>query len=100
MYDQHKYKAASTQCEIAWYLDRQIRQATTLQDVLEKAKTGKYPYYLIPYVPQTAPIIQELRNKFESEFIQGQARISNKYGFTYKGGMMSYFLFNLNKPIN
>lgn len=100
MYDQHKYKAASTQCEIAWYLDRQIHTAQTIYEVLEKAKTGKYPYYLIPYIPQTNQIVQELRKKFESEFIQGQPRISNKYGFTYKGGMLNYFLFNLNKPIN
>lgn len=95
MYDQHEFKAASTQCEIAWYLDRQIHTAQTLNNVLEKAKTGKYPYYLIPYAPQTASIIQELRNKFKYEFIQGQARVSNKYGFTYKGGMLSYFLFDL-----
>jgi len=96
MYEQHEYKAASIQCEIAWYLDRQIHTAKTLDEVLEKAKTGKYPYYLIPNVPQLAPIINELRKRYTFEYIPGQQRVSTKHGFTYKGGMLTYLIFDLN----
>jgi hypothetical protein len=96
MYDQHEYKAASIQCEIAWYLDRQIHTAQTLNEVLEKAKTGKYPYYLIPNMPQLAPLIKELRKRYAFEYVPGQQRISTRQGFTYKGGMPPYLIFDLN----
>jgi len=99
MYDQHEYKAASIQCEIAWYLDRQIHTAQTLNEILEKNKTGNYPYYLIPNMPQLAPVINELRKRYTFEYVPGQQRVSTKHGFTYKGRMLPYLIFDLNSTV-
>jgi len=45
---QHKAKGAFYRPEIAWHLDRDIVVARNLADIQQKAKTGNYPYYLIP----------------------------------------------------
>jgi len=46
--NQHKAKGAFYRPEIAWHLDRDIVAAHNLADIQQKAKTGKYPFYLIP----------------------------------------------------
>jgi hypothetical protein len=55
---QHKAKGAFYRPEIAWHLDRDIVVAYRLADIREKAKTGKYPFYL---VPKSAPWSLETR---------------------------------------
>ncbi|MHC4705475.1 MAG: glycosyltransferase family 39 protein [Planctomycetota bacterium] len=49
--DQHEAKGAFYRPEIGWYLDRDIVVARGFADVQEKAKTGKYPYYLVQKDP-------------------------------------------------
>jgi hypothetical protein len=40
-------KAASLRPEVAWYLDRDIVPAQELTEIVKKAETGKFPYYLM-----------------------------------------------------
>jgi hypothetical protein len=56
--NQHKAKGAFYRPEIAWHLDRDIVVARKLEDIQQKAKTGKYPFYLIP---KNAPWSQNTR---------------------------------------
>lgn len=56
--DQHEAKGAFYRPEIGWYLDRDIVVARSVSDIREKAKTGKYPCYLIP---KDAPWSQKTR---------------------------------------
>jgi hypothetical protein len=56
--NQHAAKGAFYRPEIGWYLDRPIVVARGLADIQEKAKTGKYPYYLIQ---KNAPWSQRTR---------------------------------------
>lgn len=62
---QHEAKGGHYRPEIAWYLDRDIEQATTLTEIQSLAGTGKYPYYLIPksapWSQQTAGLVQWAR---------------------------------------
>jgi len=82
--------------EIAWYLDRQITQATSLEEVEKYAETGLYPYYLIPNVPQLQPFIQQLQQRYKLEnYIVGDPGELNDGKF-YRAAMMNYLIFNLN----
>ena len=64
--DQHKSKQASYRPEIAWYLDRDVVIATTIDDVVQQAKTDKYPYYLVqqdpPYSPTSIALLRQAQS--------------------------------------
>lgn len=99
MTDQHESKGAFYRPEIAWYLDRDIVQARSLPDVEKYAKTGKYPYYLVPYVEQLSPLINQLRNRYDSEFIRGKEGKRTRDGKFLTASMYSYMIFDLaSKP--
>lgn len=110
-------KAASYRPEIAWYLDREIEQADTIEEITEKAKTGKYPYYLIPADasnPQINKLLVELlkRYKIDSKY-EYIPWVTRKVPWTeyvpwiyslnpgaqqtafYQRGTLPYFLFEL-----
>jgi hypothetical protein len=86
---QHEAKGAFYRPEVAWYLDRQIVQAGTFEEVQAKAKTGRFPYYLIPYHQQLAPFISQLRKRYKFESIPGDP------GGKGKAPMMAYLIFDL-----
>ncbi len=97
---QHKAKGAFYRPEIAWYLDRDIVQANTLEQVQEYAKTGNFPYYLVPAVDGLAPLIKPLQKKYEFQYIPGVESETTKDGKFLKAGMYPYMIFNLNsKPV-
>ncbi len=94
--DQHKAKGAFYRPEIAWYLDREIVQATSLQQVQEYAKTGNFPYYLAPALNTTLPLITQLRQQYKFEYVPGASGEVTKDGEFLKAGMYAYFIFDLN----
>lgn len=104
--NQHKSKGAFYRPEIAWYLDREITQARTPQEILDYAKTGKYPYYLMPlslYDQKATAYILNLSNQLQQlykfEYIFGQPGERDRKGRFIKAGMPNYILFDLQKPV-
>ena len=92
-----KAKIPFVRPEIAWYLDRQITETRSLNDIAEYAKTGLYPYYLVPDMPQLKPLTQKLRTMYKLEdYIAGDPG-EQKNGKFYRAGMMNYMIFNLKK---
>lgn len=92
--NQHESKGGFIRPEIAWYLDREIVQATTFQQVQELAKTGEYPYYLVPYHPTLAELINQLKQLYTYEYLAGDPG-ETKDGKFFKAGMMPYMIFDL-----
>lgn len=83
--------------EIAWYLDRQITEARSLEEISKFAETGLYPYYLVPNVSQLEPLIKQLQGRYKLEnYIPGDPG-EQKNGKFYRAGMMNYMVFNLEK---
>jgi len=94
--DQHKAKGAFYRPEIAWYLDREIVQATSLQQVQEHALTGNFPCYLVPALKNTLPLITQLQQQYKFEYVAGASGERTKDGKFLKAGMYAYFIFDLN----
>ncbi|MHC4890179.1 MAG: ArnT family glycosyltransferase [Planctomycetota bacterium] len=104
--NQHKAKGAFYRPEIAWHLDREIVQAgivknnklmvvETLKDIEQKARTGNYPYYLIPQLKPLMPLIIQLTQRYQYQQIPGEQGES-KDGKFFRAGMMHYVIFDLN----
>jgi hypothetical protein len=88
-------KQASYRPEVAWYLDREIVQATTFEEIQKHAATGKYPYYLVPNVAELQPLIKQLQNQYRLEaYIAGNPG-ETKNGKFYRAGMMPYMIFDI-----
>jgi 4-amino-4-deoxy-L-arabinose transferase-like glycosyltransferase len=103
---QHPSKGAFYRPEIAWYLDREITQATKLEEIAKAAKTAKYPFYLMPLSigdPQADAYLmnlsRELQQLYKFEYIPGQPGEVDKKGRFLKAGMPNYILFDLQNPI-
>ena len=95
--NQHKAKGAFYRPEVAWHLDRDVVKATSFDQIQRYARTGKYPYYLIPYVPQAdqlRQLLSQLQQKYNFEYIQGQSG-EGKKGKFYRAGMLDYAIFDL-----
>ena len=93
---QHPAKGDFYRPEIAWYLDREIVQATSFAKVQEYARTGRYPYYLVPAVDELSPLIAELQKHYKMfKYFPGDPG-EQKYGRFYKAGMPPYMVFDLN----
>ena len=99
-------KVASYRPEIAWYLDREIVAAAiiknrkiivpeTVEDIKQKANTGKYPYYLVPFADYTSPLINQLARQYEFEHVPGVRGERTKDGKFLRAGMQSYVIFDL-----
>ena len=65
---QHPSKGPMPRPEVAWYLDRQIVEAQSLQAVEAQARTGA-PIYLIPYIRQLEPLLIQLRHRYQWQYI-------------------------------
>jgi hypothetical protein len=88
-------KQASYRPEIAWYLDRDIVVARTIEDIDQKAKTGKYPYYLIPRVEALTPLINQLAQRYKFDYAPGKEGKTTKKGEFLEVGMYPYMIFDL-----
>jgi 4-amino-4-deoxy-L-arabinose transferase-like glycosyltransferase len=104
--NQHESKGAFYRPEIAWYLDREITQAQKLEEVINAAKTGKYPFYLLPLSlgnPQADAYVmnlsRQLQQLYKYEYIPGQPGEVDKKGRFLKAGMPNYILFDLQSPL-
>ncbi len=104
--DQHESKGAFYRPEIAWYLDREIVQAEKLEEITAAAKTGKYPFYLLPLSvgdPQADAYLSNLSKQlgqiYKYEYIPGVSGESDSEGRFLKAGMPNYILYDLEKPL-
>ncbi len=97
--NQHKSKGGHYRPEIAWHLDRKIEFARNPQELQEKFKTGEFLFYIVPYVQQLKPWIDELAKKFAYEVIQGQQGSRTEDGKFLTPGMYSQIIFDLRRPI-
>jgi hypothetical protein len=93
--NQHKSKGGFIRPEIAWYLDRPIDKARSFEEIQQKAKTGEYPVYLVPYHQKLAPLIKQLQEKYKYEYVHGVDGERTKSGKFLKAGMMGYMIFDL-----
>lgn len=91
----HPAKGAHYRPEIAWYLDREIVQAKTMEEIQRFARTGNYPYYLIPQAKQLKLLIDQLMKQYRYQFISGHQGEKTKEGKFLKAGMIPYLIFNL-----
>jgi len=83
------YQAAHYRPEIAWYLDREIRAATTVDQVKSNATSGRFPYYL---VPAGIPVARILMRDYSYEFFQGHPYQEGPPSVT---GFPNHILFDL-----
>lgn len=104
--NQHPTKGAFYRPEVAYYLDREIVQATNLEEITAEAKTGKYPFYLMPLSvgdPQVDAYLgnlsKQLNQLYRYEYIPGVSGEVDKKGRFLKAGMSSYLLFDLQNPV-
>jgi len=100
--EQHEAKGGHYRPEIAWYLDRDIEQATTLQEIEAKTKTGRFSHYLIPYVskhPKITPLINQLSQKYQVQHVPGEQR-ETKDGKFFRAGMSDHLIFDLNSSVS
>ena len=93
--NQHPSKGGFYRPEYAYYLDREIVPATSLEQIEQLAQTGRFLYYVIPSVPQLNPLINQLQKEYELySYIAGDAG-ETKNGKFYRAGMTPYLIFDL-----
>jgi hypothetical protein len=104
--DQHESKGAFYRPEVAWYLDREITPAAKLEEIISAAKTGKYPFYLMPLSvgdPQVDAYLTNLSKQlgqlYKYEYIPGCSGEIDKKGRFLKAGMPNYILFDLQNSL-
>jgi hypothetical protein len=93
--NQNESKGGFIRPEIAWYLDREITPAHTIEEIKKYASTGRYPYYLIPAVNELKPLLNRLVQDYPYEFVQGASGETAKNGRFLKAGMYPYMIFDL-----
>jgi len=94
---QHKAKGSHYRPEIAWYLDREVVQATTFPEIQKYAQTGRFPYYLMPmtyYDRETAERLTKLSNELQQRY--KMAKIPPDPGGKDQAPMFPYLIFDLN----
>lgn len=96
---QHKSKGGHYRPEVAWYLDRRIRQATTFEQVQAAAAAGNYSYYLIAYQQNYIPLINRLSKDYQHIAIRGEQSEQTSDGKFLTAGMMDHILFDLTKKV-
>lgn len=97
--NQNEAKGGFYRPEYAYYLDREITPATTFEEIEKYAATGKYPYYLVPNVPQLSPLTNKLYSQFALFRYIPDDPGETKNGAFFKAGMMPYLIFDLQRKI-
>jgi hypothetical protein len=102
--DQHESKGAFIRPEIAWYLDRPIVQATSIEEIEEVRKEGATHYLLPLQVPQEqAMAFQRLAQYLQQRYRQvgyyppQRGRRDRRDRFV-EAGVAGYALFDLREP--
>ncbi|MEN6387144.1 MAG: glycosyltransferase family 39 protein [Phycisphaerales bacterium] len=100
--NQNEAKGGFYRPEYAYYLDREITSATSLEEIEKYAASGKYPYYLVPNVPQLAPLTNKLYSEYSLFRYIPDDPGETKNGAFFKAGMMPYLIFDLQnkRPAN
>ena len=99
--NQHSSKGGFYRPEIAWYLDREITPARTFEEVQRYAATGRYPYYLVPYVAPVAAaeeltlLVNQLKNRYGYQYVPGVPGAKTEDDKFLRAGMTSYLIFDL-----
>ncbi len=94
--EQHKVKGSFYRPEVAWYLDRHVKQVTTFQDVVKLAETGKYPRYIMP----AAYYNQQMSNHLRTLGKQLSQLYKFKYVATVKNEPgLPYLVFDLTNKL-
>jgi hypothetical protein len=93
--NQHESKGGFIRPEIAWYLDREITPARTIEEINRYDSTGRYPYYLIPAVNELSGLINQLKQNYQYEYIPGDPGETTKEGKFLKASMFPYMIFDL-----
>jgi len=96
IFDQHSAKQSSYRQEIAWYLDREIVQARTVSEIEKQAKTGRFPYYLMPgtyYDREMSAYLAKLSNELQQRY--KMTYIPPDPGGPGQAPMLPYFIFEL-----
>ena len=98
---QHESKGTHYRPEVAWYLDREIDQAVTPQEINAEAATGQYPFYLIqippashPYYKQIVSLIQFLQAHYPVERFEGDPDMAGDIRYS-----QPHLLFDLQHPL-
>ncbi|MHC4637841.1 MAG: ArnT family glycosyltransferase [Planctomycetota bacterium] len=87
---QNEVKGEFYRPEIAWYLDREIVQAKSFEEVKQKAATGKFPYYLVHLHTPPSGRTEKL--------LQNRNLLYNQYNIALKKGNLSQA--DLNRLLN
>jgi tetratricopeptide (TPR) repeat protein len=67
---ENPHKLSYFRPEVAWYLDRDMAVATTLEDIERRAATKKYPYYLVPQDLAPPALIEQLKARYAWGIVQ------------------------------
>jgi hypothetical protein len=102
--NQHSVKGPHYRPEIAWYLDREIVVAYMPADIEKMAKTGRFPYYLMPGThrdSRAAAYLPRLRSELEkrykmTRYVPGDPGQPARGGKPLRASMPAYFIFDLN----
>ncbi len=115
MHIQSEAKGKGYRAEAAWYIDRQIEDAQTPEEIQQKAATGEYTHYLLPlalggdrrvaeYLYSLAQFLAaRYRIVYQTEGKRSKEFRSGDYNRYYKQriqefGMRPYVLFDLRSP--
>ena len=98
---QNEAKGAFYRPEVAWYLNREIDQAATPQQITAAADTGRYPFYLIQVPPRSHPYYQQIMTLIQ--FLQARYPVERFEGDPDMAGDIRYsqphLLFDLQHPL-
>jgi hypothetical protein len=93
--NQHESKGGFIRPEIAWYLDREIIPARTIEEINRYASSDRYACYLIPAVNELSGLINQLKQNYQYEYITGAPGETTKDGKFLKASMFPYLIFDL-----
>ncbi len=97
--NQHSSKGAFYRPEIAWYLDREITPAQTIEEIERYAATGRYPYYLVPSVQELSTLINQLKQRYRYQYVPGVPGATTKDGKFLRATMVPYMIFDLQSKL-
>jgi hypothetical protein len=99
--EQHSAKGAHYRPEVAWYLDREIVQATTLSETQQRAETGRFPYYLMTttyYNNETSTYLAKLSQELQQRY-KVEAYFPGDPGGPDNAPMLPYLIFDLQRKV-